>query len=431
MADFNFEKLENNQIQMTITVDAEEFEKSVQRAYIRMKPQLQLQGFRKGKVPRSMAEKAYGKELFYNEAVEDVIQNTYPQAVMAADGDVVGVPNFSLEEIGEEGMKYTATVTVKPEVKLGEYDGIKVSKHDTSFTEEEVDTRIGEIRQQHAIPTSVFNRPVRDGDAIKLDFTGTVNGKKFKDGSGKDYPLVIGSGMFIPGFEEQLIGVMPENDATVKATFPDNYAQESLRGKEAVFHCHVKEIIETAMPELDDNFVRFLSEEWSTVEDFRQAVRDQIQDEKLEEAERAKVIEIMDKMVESAEIDVPEVMIDEEAKNMADDFINRIVEQGMSGDQYYDFTGSNHDMLTEEMRPHAEKKVRGKLILEQVAKEQGLTVPEEEVADNLRDFFRSTGQKVKDKDLQKMAGEGFVMNLRSDLLKQKAQNWLAEHAVEE
>lgn len=431
MADFDFEKLDNNQLKMTITVDAEEFDKSVQRAYIRMKPQLQLQGFRKGKVPRSMAEKAFGKEIFYNEALEDVIQNTYPQAVLAGSAEVVGVPTFDLLDIGENGAVYTAVVTVKPEVRLGEYDGIRVSAKEVSFTEEDVDVRIGEIRQQHAIPRSVFNRPVQDGDAIRLDFTGTVNGKKFKDGSGRDYPLIIGSGMFIPGFEEQLIGVMPENDTVVNVTFPDNYAEESLRGKEAVFQCHVNEIVETVMPELDENFVQSLNEEWTTVEDFREAVRVQIRDEKEGEVERAKVIEIMDALIASSEIDLPEVMIEEETGNMVDNFIDRIEQQGMSGEQYFDFTGTNRDMLAEEMRPHAEKKVRGKLILEQVAKEQNLEVPEEEVADNLREFFMSSGQKVKDKDLRKMAGEGFVANLRSDLLKQKAQNWLAEHAVVE
>ncbi len=428
MADMKFEKLENNQVKMTVAVDAETFEKAVQKAYQRKKPQLQVQGFRKGKVPRSVAEKMLGKDYFYQDAVEELVQTTYPEAVDACEEEVISAPVFTLESFGPEGLEYTAVVTVKPEVRLGEYKGIKVTKKDTSFTEEDVDTRIREILQQHAAANSVSDRAVQDGDAIKLNFRGSVDGSEFEGGSAEDYPLVIGSGMFIPGFEEQLIGVMPGSDAEVRVTFPEEYPEESLKGKDAVFQCHVNEIVETIIPELNDDYVNSLNEEWKNVEDFRQAVRDQLKEEKEGEAQRAQVIEIMDALIESAEIDLPDVMIDVEAKNMADDFIGRIEEQGMSGEQYFDFTGSNMEALAQEMREAAEKKVRGKLILEQVAKEQDLKVSEEEVADGLKDIFMSAGHIPTDEEVKKMAGEGFIEDIRSDLLKQKAQNWLAEHA---
>ena len=325
------ENLEHNMAKLTITVSAEEVEKALQAAYLKQRSKISLPGFRKGKVPRQMIEKMYGPEVFYDEAANHMISEAYGKAYDECELEIASQPTIDVVQL-EKGKDFifTAEVAVKPEVKLGEYKGLKVDKVSTRVMQKEVDEEIEKERERNARTVEVTDRAVQDKDIVTLDFEGFVDGVAFEGGKGENYPLTIGSGAFIPGFEEQLIGAEIDKETEVKVTFPEEYQAKELAGKEAVFKCTVHEIKAKELPELDDEFASEVSEEAETLEDYKAEVKAKIKERKENEGKEKKENQAVEQAVANAEIDLPAPMVDLQAKQMADDFARRIMQQGMS-----------------------------------------------------------------------------------------------------
>ena len=352
------ENLEHNMAKLTITVSAEEVEKALQAAYLKQRSKISLPGFRKGKVPRQMIEKMYGPEVFYDEAANHMISEAYGKAYDECELEIASQPTIDVVQL-EKGKDFifTAEVAVKPEVKLGEYKGLKVDKVSTRVMQKEVDEEIEKERERNARTVEVTDRAVQDKDIVTLDFEGFVDGVAFEGGKGENYPLTIGSGAFIPGFEEQLIGAEIDKETEVKVTFPEEYQAKELAGKEAVFKCTVHEIKAKELPELDDEFASEVSEEAETLEDYKAEVKAKIKERKENEGKEKKENQAVEQAVANAEIDLPAPMVDLQAKQMADDFARRIMQQGMSVEQYFQFTGLNEEKMMEELKAQAEKRI--------------------------------------------------------------------------
>ena len=350
------EKLEHNMAKLTIEVSAEDVEKALQAAYLKERSKISLPGFRKGKVPRQMIEKMYGPEVFYDEAANHMISEAYGKAYDECELEIASQPKVEIVQL-EKGKPFifTAEVAVKPEVALGEYKGLKVDKVSAEVTDEAVDAEIEKERERNARTVDVTDRAVQDKDQITLDFEGFVDGTAFEGGKGEDYPLTIGSGAFIPGFEDQLIGAEIGKETEVKVTFPEEYQAKELAGKEAVFKCTVKTIKVKELPELDDEFASDVSEEGETMEEYKAEVRGKLKERKEREAKEKKENQVVEQAVANAEIDLPEPMVDLQARQMADDFARRIMQQGMTLEQYFQFTGLSEEKMMEELKPQAEK----------------------------------------------------------------------------
>ena len=369
------ENLEHNMAKLTITVSAEEVEKALQAAYLKQRSKISLPGFRKGKVPRQMIEKMYGPEVFYDEAANHMISEAYGKAYDECELEIASQPTIDVVQL-EKGKDFifTAEVAVKPEVKLGEYKGLKVDKVSTRVMQKEVDEEIEKERERNARTVEVTDRAVQDKDIVTLDFEGFVDGVAFEGGKGENYPLTIGSGAFIPGFEEQLIGAEIDKETEVKVTFPEEYQAKELAGKEAVFKCTVHEIKAKELPELDDEFASEVSEEAETLEDYKAEVKAKIKERKENEGKEKKENQAVEQAVANAEIDLPAPMVDLQAKQMADDFARRIMQQGMSVEQYFQFTGLNEEKMMEELKPQAEKRIRTRLVLEAIVAAENIEV---------------------------------------------------------
>ena len=361
------EKLENNMAKLTIEVPADDLEKALQSAYMKQKNKIAMPGFRKGKVPRQMIEKMYGPEIFYDDAANALIPKAYSEAYEECELEIVSRPEINVVQI-EKGKSFifTADVATKPEVKLGEYKGLEVDKVSTRVTQKEVDAKIQEEAEKNAREVVVTDRAVADGDEVILDFEGFVDGEAFEGGKGENYPLTIGSGSFIPGFEEQLVGAEAEKEVEVKVTFPEDYHAEELKGKEAVFKCTVHAIRAKELPEVDDEFASDVSEKAETLDAYRAEVKAQIKERKENEGKAKKEDQAVEQAVANAEIDLPEPMVDLQAKQMADDFARRIMQQGLSVEQYFQFTGLSEEKMMEELKPQAEKRIRTRLVLEAI-----------------------------------------------------------------
>ena len=348
------EKLEHNMAKLTIEVPAEDVEKALQAAYLKERSKISLPGFRKGKVPRQMIEKMYGPEVFYDEAANHMISEAYGKAFDECELEIVSQPKIEVTQL-EKGKSFifTAEVAVKPEVTLGEYKGLKVDKVSTRVTQKEVDEEIEKERERNARTIDVTDRAVQDKDMVTLDFEGFVDGEAFEGGKGENYPLTIGSGSFIPGFEEQLIGAEIDKETEVKVTFPEDYQAEELAGKDAVFKCTVHQIKAKELPELDDEFASDVSESCETLEDYRAEVKAKIKERKEREGRQKKEDQAVNQAIENSQMDIPQPMIDLEAKQLADDFARRLMQQGMSVDQYFQLTGLSEDKIIDELKPQA------------------------------------------------------------------------------
>ena len=345
------ERLEHNMAKLTIEVSAEELEGALQKAYQKQKGKISIPGFRKGKVPRQLVEKMYGPEIFYDDAANALIPEAYAKAYDESGLDIVSQPKIDVTQI-EKGKAFifTAEVAVKPEVTLGQYKGIEVDSFSTEVSAEEVEAKLAEEQNKNARTITVEGRPVQDKDEVVLDFEGFVDGVAFEGGKGENYPLTIGSGSFIPGFEEQLIGVEPEQEVEVKVTFPEDYHAEDLKGKDAVFKCTVHEIKAKELPELDDEFASEVSE-FDTLEEYKADVEKKLREEKESTGKRAQEDQAVNAIIANAEMDLPEAMIETEARQMLDNFAQRLQQQGLTFEQYMQFTGMTVDKMTEEMRP--------------------------------------------------------------------------------
>ena len=423
------ERLEKNMAKLTIEVAAENLEKAIEKAYRKNKNKISVPGFRKGKVPRQMIEKMYGKEIFYEDAVNMLIPEEYAKAYDECGEEIVSSPKIDVVQV-EAGQPFifTAEVALKPEVRLGKYKGVKVGKIETEVTDAEVDAEIDKERERNARNITVEDRAVKDGDMTVLDFEGFVDGVAFEGGKGEDYPLTIGSGAFIPGFEDQLVGAEIGKEVEVNVTFPENYQAEELKGKDAVFKCTVKEIKEKELPELDDEFAGEVSE-FETLAEYREDVRKKLSEQKETEAKREKEDKAIDAVIEDSDMEIPEAMIETQQRQMVDEFAQRIRMQGLTLEQYYQFTGSNYDMLFDQTKAQAEKRIKSRLVLEAVAEKENIVASEEDYTkeiERMAEMYQTEPDKVRE-----MFNENGKKDLMADIAIQKAVEFVRDNAAEQ
>ena len=421
------ERLEHNMAKLTIEVSAEELEGALQKAYQKQKGKISIPGFRKGKVPRQLVEKMYGPEIFYDDAANALIPEAYAKAYDESGLDIVSQPKIDVTQI-EKGKAFifTAEVAVKPEVTLGQYKGIEVDSFSTEVSAEEVEAKLAEEQNKNARTITVEGRPVQDKDEVVLDFEGFVDGVAFEGGKGENYPLTIGSGSFIPGFEEQLIGVEPEQEVEVKVTFPEDYHAEDLKGKDAVFKCTVHEIKAKELPELDDEFASEVSE-FDTLEEYKADVEKKLREEKESTGKRAQEDQAVNAIIANAEMDLPEAMIETEARQMLDNFAQRLQQQGLTFEQYMQFTGMTVDKMTEEMRPQAEKRIKTRLVLEAIVSAENIEVSDERLDEEVAKMAEAYGMEV-DK-LKEYMGDREKEQMKLDMALQDAITFVVENAV--
>ena len=423
------EKLEHNMAKLTIEVSAEELEKALQGAYNKQKKNISMPGFRKGKVPRQMIEKMYGPEVFYDDAANQLIPEAYGKVYDEEDLEIVSQPKIDIVQI-EKGKPFifTAEVALKPEVTLGEYKGLKVEKISNRVTQKEIDAKLAEEQEKNARTVSVTDRPVQDKDEVVLDFEGFVDGVAFEGGKGENYPLTIGSGSFIPGFEDQLIGANLEEEKEVRVTFPEEYHAKDLAGKDAVFKCTVHEIKVKELPELDDEFASDVSE-FETLDAFKADIKAKIKEQKIAEGKRKQEDKAVEEAVANAQMDIPDAMIDTEVRQMANDFAQRLQQQGLTMDQYFQFTGMTAEKMTEELKPQALKRIQTRLVLEAIVKAENIEISDEKIDEEIQKMAES--YKMEAEKLKEFMGENEKKQMKLDMAVQEAVTFLVENAVEE
>lgn len=422
-----YEEVEKNLQKLTFEVSAEEFEKAIDRAYIKNKSKFNIPGFRKGKAPKSIVIKNYTKAVFYDDALNDVLPEAYEAALKESGLDVVARPEFDVEEIKDgEPVVFTALVTTRPEVKLGEYKGIEVEKVDYTVSDEDVDKEINSVREKNARMISVDDRAVESGDIAVIDFEGFVDDVAFEGGKGENYELEIGSNTFIPGFEDQIIGAKIDDLIDVNVTFPDEYHSEELKGKSAVFKVKVNEIKVRELPELDDDFASEVSE-FDTLAEYKADVRAKLEDKAKEKAESEIKNKVIEKAIENAEFDLPDAMVDAQVDNMINDMAQRLSYQGMSLDMYMQYTGQTVDQMREVYRDQAKKDVSASLVIDAIRKAEGIEVSPEEIEMNLVDMAKKYNMEL-DK-LKELISEPEMENIEKDMALNKTVEMLANNAT--
>lgn len=422
------EKLEHNMAKLTIEVGADEVEKALQAAYLKQRGKLSIPGFRKGKVPRQMIEKMYGVEIFYEDAINRMIPTAYSQAYDECGLDIVSQPEVDVVQM-EKGKPFifTAEVATKPEVTLGEYKGLKVDKVPVEVTAEDVDAEIKRELERNARTVEVTDRSVQKDDMVTLDYEGFVDGEAFEGGKGTDYPLTIGSGAFIPGFEDQLIGAEIGQEVEVNVTFPEQYHSKELAGKEAVFKCTVHTIKEKELPELDDEFASDVSE-CETLAEYRQEVEKKLTERKQTQAREQIEDQAVDQAAENAQMDIPQPMIDLQVRQMEDDMGYRLQMQGMTKEMYFQMTGLTEDRMKQDMEAQAVKTIRTRLVLEAVAKAENIVVSEERLEEELKKMAETYGREVE--ALKGQMGEKRIEEMKESIAVQDAITLIADAAVE-
>ena len=422
------EDLGKNSYKLTVEVDADVFAKAYEQSYQKNKNRVQIQGFRKGKAPLALIEKVYGPEIFYEDAADIVINDTYSQAAEESGLDIVSRPEVDFDQI-EKGKNfiYTATVAVKPDVKLGEYKGIEVAKQVVEVTDAEVDAEVDKLRDQNARSITIEDQPVQDKDIIKLDYEGSVDGVPFEGGKAEDAELVIGSHTFIDNFEEQLIGMNIGDEKEINVTFPEEYHAENLKGKAAVFKCKINAITRKELPEADDEFAQEVSE-FDTLAEFKEDMKKKLLESKQKETDRIIEDEAIEKLIQSSEMDVPDGMVDNEARHLAEDFAQRIQGQGMPFEQYLKYTGMDAKMFINQMKPQALKRIQSRLVLEAVVKAENIEITPEEVD---MEFTTLSEQYKMEKDkIKEMIVGKELDNFKMDIAVGKAATLVRENAVQ-
>lgn len=422
------ENLEKNMAKLTIELPAEELEKAIEAAYQKQKGKISIQGFRKGKVPRAMIEKIYGAEIFYEDAANALMQQNYAQAVDESGIDIVSRPEIDVVQI-EKGQPFifTAEVAVKPEVTLGKYMGVTVTKIDISVSDEEVDAALEKERDNNARIIAVTDRPVADGDTAVIDFEGFVDGVAFEGGKGENHPLVIGSHTFIDTFEEQLIGKNAGDDVEVNVTFPEQYQAKELAGKPAVFKVKINEVKTKELPELDDEFAQDVSE-FDTLAEYRESVKKRLEEEKADEAKKTKEDEALQKIVDKSRMDIPDAMIETQCETMLDEFAQRIAQSGLSMEQYMQFSGLTADALMEQVRPEAISRIKCSLVLEKIAEEEKIEVSEEEIDESIEKMAAGYGMEAA--RLKELMSGAEKESIKKDLALGKAADLIMENVKE-
>ena len=420
------ENLEKNTAKLTIDVPAEKFEEAVQHSYNKNKGKFNIPGFRKGKAPFNMIKKMYGVGVFYEDAVDEVIDASYPDAAKESGLEIVSRPSISIEEIEEgKAFVYTAVVAVKPEVTLGEYKGVEVQKTKSEVTEEDIETEIKRAREKNSRLITVEDRGIEDGDQVTIDFDGSVDGKRFEGGKAEDYPLTIGSHTFIDNFEEQLIGKTTGEECEVNVTFPAEYHVEELKNKPAVFKVKVKEIQRKELPEANDDFASEVSD-FDTMEEYKKDLTEKLQAEKIEAAKTADEDKVVAKVIENATMEIPDQMVEEQVNGMVNDYARRLESQGISFKQYVEITGMTAEKIGEQMKPQAIKRIQTRLVLEAVVKAENIQADDaavEEQFDKMAEDFKMDKEQIKG-----MFGEEQIAQLKEDLAVQKAIDFLVAEA---
>ena len=417
------EKLEKNMAKLTIEAPADEFEKAVEKSYQKNKNRMSVPGFRKGKVPRKMLEKMYGAQIFFEDAINDLIPEVYSREVTAAeDLEIVSQPKIEVTQ-AEAGQSFifTAEVALKPAVELGQYKGLAVEKDSVEVTDEDVAAELEKVRKENSRTISVEDRAVEDGDIATIDFEGFIDGEAFEGGKGTDYPLTIGSHSFIDTFEEQLVGKNLNEEVEVNVTFPEDYQAKELAGKPAMFKVTVKELKKVELPEADDEFAQDVSE-FDTLEEYKNDIRTKLTEQKETEAKNALEDKAVAAVVEGAKMDIPEPMIDLQVRQMAENFARRLQSQGISWEQYCQFTGMTTDKLFEQMRPQALKTIQSRLVLEAVAAAENIITSEEDFAaeiDKMAEAYKMEADKIKE-----MMGEEEKNSIMKDLAVTKAAEFI-------
>ena len=422
------EKMEKNMAKLTIEVSAEELDKAMQNAYLKARGKISIPGFRKGKAPRKMIEQMYGKGIFLEDAANALIPEHYSKALEECDLEIVSQPEIDVTQ-AEPGKAFifTAEVAVKPEVTLGEYKGVEVPKSETEVTDEDIDAEIKKEQEKNSRTVTVEDRGAENGDITTSDFEGFVDGVAFEGGKGTDYPLTLGSGSFIPGFEDQLVGAKAGNHVEVNVTFPEEYQAAELAGKAAVFQCDVKKVETKELPELDDDFAQDVSE-FDTLAEYREDVKKNLTEKKEKEARAAKENAAVDKAIENAEMEIPDAMINTQVRQMMNDFASRMQSQGLTMEQYFQFTGMTAEKMQEEMKPQALKRIQTRLVLEKIAETENIEVSEDEVNEEIgkmAEMYKMEADKLKE-----LLGDRELEQMKKDMAVQKAVTLVADEAKE-
>lgn len=422
------ENLEHNMAKLTIEVSAEELEKALNKAYNKQKNQISVPGFRKGKVPRAMVEKMYGAEIFYEDAANELMQQTYPSAIDESGIDIVSRPTVDVVQI-EKGKPfiYTAEVATRPEVTLGKYMGVTVTKVDTTVTDEEVEAELENQRNTNARTVTVTDRPVKEGDTAVIDFEGFVDGVAFAGGKGENHPLEIGSHTFIDTFEDQLVGKNVGDELDVNVTFPEQYQAAELAGKPAVFKVKINEIKAKELPELDDEFAQDVAGV-DTLAEYKEEVKKNLTEKKEAEARKTKEDEAIQKIIDKSKMDIPEAMIQTQCETMVNEFAQRIAQSGLSMDQYLQFSGMTVDQLMEQVRPEAESRIKSSLVLEQIAKDENIEVTDADIDAEIEKMAAAYGMEA-DK-LKEYMGDAEKESMKKDLAITKAADLVMENIKE-
>lgn len=421
------EKLEKNMVKLTIEVPAEEFDAAIDRAYKKNRGKIAVQGFRKGKAPRAIIEKMYGKGIFYEDAANEVIPDAYAKAVEEENVDVVAQPDIDVTQV-EKGKNFifTALVAVKPEVTLGEYKGIEVEKQEAEVTDEEVTAEVDRVREQNARMVTVDDRAARMGDIVVIDYEGFVDGVPFDGGAAEDHELTLGSKSFIDTFEDQLVGTNAGDDVEVNVTFPEEYHAEELKGKAALFKVKVKAVKVKEIPEADDDLAQDVSD-FDTMEEYREDLKKNLLEKKEAELKRVREEAVIQKIIDNAQMDIPEPMIQSQCNQMAQEFAQRMQSQGLSLEQYMQFTGMTPQKMMEEIKPQALLRIQSRLVLEEIVKAENITASEEDIEKELENMA-AMYQMETDK-LKELIGDTEKEQIALDMAVQKAVDMVVEASV--
>jgi len=423
---FTVETLENNSAKFTITVEAAKFEDAIKKAYEKKKGDFSVPGFRKGKVPQNMIEKMYGAGVFYEEAANICMPEAYDQAATESGLEIVSRPEVDVTQI-EKGKDFifTATVALKPDVELGEYKGVEVETTPVEVTEEDIEAEINKVREQNSRIIPVEDRAIEDGDIANINFEGFIDGKAFDGGKGEDYALTIGSHSFIDTFEEQLIGKNVGDEVDVNVTFPEQYQAAELAGKPATFKVEILSIKKKELPEVDEDFVQDISE-FDTVEEYKEDVKKTITERKENAAKVEKENKIIEKIIEDSKMEIPDAMVDEQARMMVNEMAQNMQAQGFTIQQYMQMTGLTAETMAEQMKPQALKRIQSRLVLEAIAAAEKIEITDENVDEQLQKMAENYQMELE--TLKGYMGENEIKQMKSDLAVQKAVDLIVEQA---
>lgn len=420
------ENLEKSMAKLTVTVPAADFNKAIDKSFQKNKGRFNVPGFRKGKAPQSMVEKMYGVGALLEDAVDAAIDASYPEAAKESGLDIVSRPQINLEKVNkDEDFVYTVEVAVRPDVVLGEYKGVEVQRAEEEVTQEDLDSALKSEQERNSRLITVEDRPAEIGDNVTLDFEGSIDGVAFDGGKGEDYPLELGSGTFIPGFEDQIAGHNAGDSFDVKVSFPEDYQMKDLAGKEAVFACTLKEVKRKELPEIDDDFASEISE-FETLEEYKEDLKKKLKEAKSKRAVTLNENAIVDKVANAAQIEIPDPMAEAQIDGLMADYARRMESQGITLDQYLQLTGMTKEQVREQFKPQAISQIRTRLVLEEIAKAENIEVSQEDLDAELTKMAES--YKMELEKLKEVLGENEKNQFKLDLAVQKAVDFLVEHA---